>query len=136
MAVSTTGITPAANFLPTVWSQHVSDATQAATVLPDLVDRTLRLTPKSAVDRDVLLGLADREVGRGREFASAEEMIEHLHKAAPTKGAGVRRFGLARRGTGKRAGTKSSSGASATTRRSLGVGFIVASPRCFGAGTE
>lgn len=39
MAVNTTGITPAANFLPTIWSQHVSDATEASTVLSDLVDR-------------------------------------------------------------------------------------------------
>lgn len=39
MAVNTTGITPAANFLPTVWSEHVSDATEAATVLSSLVDR-------------------------------------------------------------------------------------------------
>lgn len=39
MAISTTGITPAANFLPTVWSRHLTDATQSATVLSDLVDR-------------------------------------------------------------------------------------------------
>ena len=39
MAVNTTGVSPAANFLPTVWSQHVSDATQATVVLSELVDR-------------------------------------------------------------------------------------------------
>lgn len=39
MAVNTTGVTPAANFLPNVWAPEVSDATQANTVLPDLIDR-------------------------------------------------------------------------------------------------
>ena len=39
MAVNTTGITPAANFLPTVFSRHISDATQATCVLSELVDR-------------------------------------------------------------------------------------------------
>lgn len=40
MAVGTTGITPAANFLPTQWADELSEATQAATVLSDLVDRS------------------------------------------------------------------------------------------------
>lgn len=40
MAVNTTGITPAANFLPTIWASDVSDAAQANTVLADLVDRS------------------------------------------------------------------------------------------------
>lgn len=40
MAVNTTGITPAASFLPTIWATRVSDATQAATVLADRVDRS------------------------------------------------------------------------------------------------
>lgn len=39
MAVNTTGITPAANFIPEIWSTDVSDAVQANTVLMDLVDR-------------------------------------------------------------------------------------------------
>lgn len=43
---------------------------------------TLRLTPKSAVDRDILQGRADRKAGRGKEFDSAEEMIAYLHKSA------------------------------------------------------
>ncbi len=40
MAVSTTGISPAANFLPTIWATRVSDASQSATVLADRVDRS------------------------------------------------------------------------------------------------
>ena len=40
MAVNTTGVTPAANFLPTIWATDVSDAVQANTVLPDLIDRS------------------------------------------------------------------------------------------------
>jgi hypothetical protein len=39
VAVNTTGITPAANFLPTIWASDVSDAAQANTILADLVDR-------------------------------------------------------------------------------------------------
>lgn len=40
MAVNTVGATPAANFLPTVWANEVSDAAQAATGLANLVDRS------------------------------------------------------------------------------------------------
>jgi hypothetical protein len=40
LAVSSTGITPAANFLPTFWASKVSDATQATTVLSERVDRS------------------------------------------------------------------------------------------------
>ena len=40
MAIGTVGITPAANFLPTVWANEVSDAAQAATGLANLVDRS------------------------------------------------------------------------------------------------
>ena len=39
MAISTTGVTPAANFLPTIWAPEVSDAARANTVLATLVDR-------------------------------------------------------------------------------------------------
>lgn len=39
MAINTTGITPAANFLPTIWAPEVSDAARANTVLATLVDR-------------------------------------------------------------------------------------------------
>jgi len=52
----------------------------------DMVDvevsgNTLRLTPKSAVDRDIIQGRSDREAGRGKEFASAEEMLAYLRKS-------------------------------------------------------
>lgn len=40
MAISTTGVTPAANFLPTIWIPEVSDAARANTCLADLVDRS------------------------------------------------------------------------------------------------
>lgn len=40
MAVNTTGITPAANFLPTMWATEVSDAAQASTGLANMVDRS------------------------------------------------------------------------------------------------
>src|ERR1051326_215180 len=40
MAVNTIGVTPAANFLPSVWADEVSDAAQANTGLADLVDRS------------------------------------------------------------------------------------------------
>lgn len=39
MAINTTGVTPAANFNPTIWAPEVSDAAQANTVLATLVDR-------------------------------------------------------------------------------------------------
>jgi hypothetical protein len=39
MAVGTLGTTPSANFIPEVWANEVSDATQARTVLGALVDR-------------------------------------------------------------------------------------------------
>lgn len=38
MAVSTTGITPAANFIPEIWETETGDAVEAETVLSDLVD--------------------------------------------------------------------------------------------------
>lgn len=40
MAVGTTGVTPAANFNPTIWIPEVSDAAKANTVLATLVDRS------------------------------------------------------------------------------------------------
>jgi hypothetical protein len=40
MAVNSTGITPLANHLPTVWSDELSEATQEATGLAGLVDRS------------------------------------------------------------------------------------------------
>ena len=40
MAVNTTGITPAANFIPEVWVSELSDATQANMKLTELVDRS------------------------------------------------------------------------------------------------
>lgn len=39
MAINTTNITTAANFIPEVWAAQLSDATQANTVLAGLVDR-------------------------------------------------------------------------------------------------
>lgn len=47
MAVNTTGVTPAANFIPEVWSKETSDATQANCVLSDLVDRQWEAQLKS-----------------------------------------------------------------------------------------
>lgn len=38
MAINTIGITPAANFIPEIWETDTGDASQAATVLSDLVD--------------------------------------------------------------------------------------------------
>lgn len=38
MAINTTGITPAAVFLPTVWADDISHATESETVLTELVD--------------------------------------------------------------------------------------------------
>jgi hypothetical protein len=40
LAINTTGVTPAANFIPEVWINEISDATQAHTGLADLVDRS------------------------------------------------------------------------------------------------
>ena len=40
MAINTIGVTPAANFLPSVWANEVSDAAQATTGLATLVDRS------------------------------------------------------------------------------------------------
>lgn len=40
MAVNTTGITPLANHLPTIWSDELSEATQENTGLAGLVDRS------------------------------------------------------------------------------------------------
>lgn len=40
MAINTTGVTPAANFNPTIWAPEVSDAARANTVLATLVDRS------------------------------------------------------------------------------------------------
>ena len=39
MAINTTGITPAANFIPEIWAADLSDATQSHVGLADLVDR-------------------------------------------------------------------------------------------------
>ena len=39
MAINTVGVTPAANFLPTLWMPEVSDAAKANTILATLVDR-------------------------------------------------------------------------------------------------
>ena len=47
MAVNTTGITPAANFIPEVWASEISDATQAHVGLADLVDRSFEDDMKS-----------------------------------------------------------------------------------------
>lgn len=40
MAINTTGVTPAANFNPTIWIPEVSDAAKANTVLATFVDRS------------------------------------------------------------------------------------------------
>lgn len=34
-----TGITPAANFIPSIWARELSDATRASVLLSNLVDR-------------------------------------------------------------------------------------------------
>lgn len=39
MAIGTSTVTTGANFIPEVWSEDISDATQSVTVLADLVDR-------------------------------------------------------------------------------------------------
>ena len=46
MAVNTTGITPAANFIPEVWTPELSDASQAHLGLADLVDRKYEASMK------------------------------------------------------------------------------------------
>lgn len=47
MAINTTGITPAANFIPEIWAPELSDATQAHVGLADLVDREYDDTMKN-----------------------------------------------------------------------------------------
>ena len=47
MAINTTGISPAANFIPEVWSAEISDATQAHVGLADLVDRSFESQMKA-----------------------------------------------------------------------------------------
>lgn len=39
MAINTTGVTPAANFIPEIWASDVSEATKSHVGLADLVDR-------------------------------------------------------------------------------------------------
>jgi hypothetical protein len=50
MAVNTTGITPAANFIPEVWTSQLSDAVQANIVLSELVDRSFEADMKKFGD--------------------------------------------------------------------------------------
>ncbi len=47
MAVNTTGITPAANFIPEEWATELSDATKAHLGLADLVDRSFEKDMKN-----------------------------------------------------------------------------------------
>ena len=47
MAINTTGITPAANFIPEIWAADVSDATQSHVGLADLVDRSFESEMKA-----------------------------------------------------------------------------------------
>lgn len=47
MAINTTGISPAANFIPEVWEPELSDASKAHIGLADLVDRSFDNTMKS-----------------------------------------------------------------------------------------
>lgn len=47
MAINTTGVTPAANFIPEVWAPELSDASKAHTGLADLVDRSFDSVMKS-----------------------------------------------------------------------------------------
>lgn len=47
MAINTTGVTPAANFIPEMWAADLSDATQAHTGLAGLVDRRFEDEMKS-----------------------------------------------------------------------------------------
>jgi hypothetical protein len=47
MAINTTGVTPAANFNPTIWATDLSDAAEANVVLSSLVDRQYEKNLKS-----------------------------------------------------------------------------------------
>ena len=47
MAINTTGVSPAANFIPEVWEADLSDATKAHIGLADLVDRSYEDVMKS-----------------------------------------------------------------------------------------
>lgn len=47
MAINTTGVTPAANFIPEIWASDLSEATKAHTGLADLVDRSFEDEMKS-----------------------------------------------------------------------------------------
>ena len=47
MAINTTGIGPAANFIPEIWAADLSDATKAHLGLADLVDRSYESDMKS-----------------------------------------------------------------------------------------
>lgn len=47
MAVNTTGVTPAANFIPEIWASDLSEATKQHTGLADLVDRSFENDMKS-----------------------------------------------------------------------------------------
>ena len=47
MAINTTGITPAANYIPEHWATELSDATKAHIGLADLVDRSFEKEMKS-----------------------------------------------------------------------------------------
>ena len=62
----------------------------------EVVGKTLRLTPKAAVDRAILLGRADYQAGRYEEFSSAAEMIAHLHKGESKKESEPHRYGRRR----------------------------------------
>ena len=46
MAVNTTGVSPAANWITDVWPDELSDQTQSETVLSELVDRTFETAMK------------------------------------------------------------------------------------------
>lgn len=50
MAVNTTGVSPAANFIPEVWTSQISDAVQANIVLSELVDRSFEADMKKFGD--------------------------------------------------------------------------------------
>ena len=47
MAINTTGVSPAANFIPEVWAPEISDATKSHVGLADLVDRSFEKDMKS-----------------------------------------------------------------------------------------
>ena len=42
----------------------------------------ITLTPTVSLDREILFGREDAAAGRYKEFNSAEEMIEYLHRPA------------------------------------------------------